>query len=56
MTEERRNHLREVNLGKTKPYKKQTKIKCPYCNKEGGSSNIKRYHYDNCKNKDKKDE
>ena len=26
-------------------------IKCPYCNKEGGSNGIKRWHFDKCKNK-----
>jgi hypothetical protein len=30
------------------PFKK---ITCPYCNKIGGSPGIKRYHFDNCKNK-----
>lgn len=24
-------------------------ITCPHCNKSGGSSNMKRYHYNNCK-------
>jgi len=28
---------------------KQTKIKCPHCNKIGGAANMKRYHFDNCK-------
>jgi hypothetical protein len=25
------------------------KLTCPHCNKEGGSSNMKRYHFNNCK-------
>jgi len=28
---------------------KQPIITCPHCNKSGGESNIKRYHFDNCK-------
>jgi hypothetical protein len=27
----------------------QNKIICPYCDKEGGVSNMKRYHFENCK-------
>lgn len=30
-------------------YKSQYKLTCPHCNKIGGSSNMKRYHMDNCK-------
>ena len=26
-------------------------VSCPYCNKFGGVSNMKRYHFENCKNK-----
>ena len=29
----------------------QQKIKCPHCDKIGGQGNMKRYHFDNCKNK-----
>lgn len=28
----------------------QKDIECPHCNKIGGASNMKRYHFDNCKN------
>ena len=28
---------------------KQDVIRCPHCNKEGGMSNMRRYHFDNCK-------
>jgi len=31
----------------------QVKLTCPYCNKEGGISNMKRYHFENCKLKGK---
>jgi hypothetical protein len=30
---------------------KQLIVICPYCYKTGGSSNMKRYHFDNCKKK-----
>jgi len=36
------------NKGRPHP---QKIIKCPHCSKEGGISNMKRYHLDNCKNK-----
>ena len=26
----------------------QKQLKCPYCNKTGGSSGMKKYHFDNC--------
>jgi hypothetical protein len=29
----------------------QDKICCPHCNKVGGTGNMKRYHFDNCKHK-----
>jgi hypothetical protein len=29
----------------------QEKIKCPHCEKEGGVSSMKRFHFDNCKYK-----
>lgn len=35
-----------ANKGKPKP-----KVACPHCNKLGGSNNMKRYHFDNCKRK-----
>ena len=28
---------------------KQEKINCPHCNKIGGTANMKRYHFENCK-------
>lgn len=30
-------------------YKSQYILNCPHCNTSGGSSNMKRYHMDNCK-------
>lgn len=32
-----------------KPKGPQTKITCPYCSTAGGTSNMKRYHFYNCK-------
>ena len=33
-----------------KPKGKQKVVMCPYCNKSGGISNMKRNHFNNCKN------
>ena len=35
-------------LGKPCP---QKTVECPYCKKIGGNSNMKRFHFDNCKHK-----
>ena len=31
--------------------KKRNKLTCPHCGKVGGVSNMRRYHFDNCKHK-----
>ena len=43
-------------LGKTEgrrrrglPPVKQQKVECPHCNSLGGIGNMKRYHFENCK-------
>jgi hypothetical protein len=38
---------------KEKLRKPQTKVECPHCLKIGGLPIMKRYHFDNCKNKNK---
>jgi group I intron endonuclease len=61
-SEETRRKISEGNKGKKTSdetklkiskanSKPQKKITCPYCNKTGGTPNMKRYHFDNCKNK-----
>jgi hypothetical protein len=30
----------------------QEKVKCPHCNKIGGETVMKRWHFDKCKNKE----
>ena len=35
--------------GKANMRKPKRKVCCPHCNKIGGSSNMKRYHFDNCR-------
>ncbi len=64
MTEEEKQHwkanISRATKGKLKseetkekmrkPKGPQELIKCPHCEKEGGASNMKRYHFDNCKN------
>ena len=39
--------LRLAALGKTQPL-----VACPHCGKVGGASNMKRFHFDNCKIKE----
>tara|TARA_R110000868_G_scaffold410650_2_gene699406 strand:- start:1188 stop:1946 length:759 start_codon:yes stop_codon:yes gene_type:complete len=43
-SQETKEKMREAQKGKPLP-----KIKCPHCNKEGGGSLMKRYHFSNCK-------
>lgn len=43
MSEETKEKIRE---------KSKRKINCPHCNKIGSISNMKRWHFDNCRNKD----
>ena len=61
-SEETRRKISEGNKGKKTSdetklkiskanSKPQKKITCPYCNKTGGTPNMKRYHFDNCKRK-----
>ena len=38
--------------GALNPNKNMPKVICPYCNKEGGRNQMKRYHFDNCKYKE----
>lgn len=43
-SEESKNKNRDAHIGI-----KQPPVICPHCNKHGGTSNMKRYHFDNCK-------
>jgi len=45
-TEEEKQARRLANLGKV-----QERIICLHCRKDGGIGNMKRYHFDNCKEK-----
>ena len=36
-------------MSKSRKGKKQPVLECPHCGKIGGRSNMKRYHFDNCK-------
>jgi hypothetical protein len=45
-SEETKRKMSEAHKGKTI---KQKIIKCPHCDTTGGSTNMKRYHFDNCK-------
>lgn len=44
VSKETRDKRREKMIGVTQPL-----VVCPYCNKTGGASNMKRYHFDKCK-------
>jgi len=45
---EHRASIAKGKIGKPHPISKST---CPHCGKLGGNNNMKRYHYDNCKQK-----
>jgi hypothetical protein len=52
-SDESRKNMSIAHRGQT-PYNKGMKydiVECPYCKKIGGSNSMKRYHFDNCKNK-----
>jgi hypothetical protein len=38
--------------GEMNPNKNMPKVTCPHCGKVGGRNSMKRYHFDNCKNKE----
>lgn len=46
MSDDHKKKIGESNRGKI-----QTKIKCPYCEKEGGIPSMKRWHFNNCNDK-----
>lgn len=46
MSEEQKEKISLANKGRKKPL-----AKCPYCNIIGGISVLKRFHFDNCKNR-----
>lgn len=55
-TEEVKNRISNSQIERYKKIKENnacfyTKSKCPHCGLEGRTTNIKRYHFDNCKHK-----
>lgn len=40
-----------IKIGKANTGRKHTLITCPYCNKEGGCTTMRRWHFDNCKDR-----
>jgi len=52
-TEITKKRIGDSNRGKPSKLKgvEHKKIKCPFCNKEGGNGIMKRWHFDKCKNK-----
>jgi hypothetical protein len=51
LTEEHKKKLSLAKLGKQGV--KNKIVTCPHCNKQGGSSGMTTYHFDNCKYKEK---
>jgi hypothetical protein len=45
-SEEQKRKISEANKGKKKPI-----CECPHCGKTGGVSQMKQWHFNNCKNK-----
>jgi group I intron endonuclease len=52
MTNEMKEKISNTLKGRTSQFKgvSQSKVKCPYCDKEGGKNLMTRYHFENCKN------
>jgi len=57
-SEETKRKISEAHMGKTlseahkqKMRKPKRKVTCTHCNKVGGISTMKRYHFDNCKHR-----
>ena len=46
-------HSEETKQKMRKPKGPQVKLECPYCGLKGGATNLKRYHFDKCKQKGK---
>jgi hypothetical protein len=44
---------RKKSSSRSRSSQNSRKVKCPHCGKEGGHTNMKRYHFDNCKFKAK---
>ena len=51
LSEETKAKIGAANKGKPSPKKglPKPKLTCPHCGQEGGNSQMKRYHMDNCK-------
>lgn len=59
MSEKQKEYYRQLYTGKKipvemldrwkKPKGPQQQLTCPHCNKTGGASNMKRYHFERCK-------
>jgi hypothetical protein len=59
VSDEQKETLRKINIGRKfsedqlhkwrRPKGPQTELTCPHCKKTGGASNMKRYHFNKCK-------
>ena len=54
MNDHTKQKLKEANLGREAAMKGKhfPKVSCPHCNKLGGIIPMKRWHFDNCRNKE----
>lgn len=50
-SEESKNKMRKPKLDSSRMRKPKRKLTCPHCNKIGGTGNMQRWHFDNCKEK-----
>ena len=46
-----KSHSEEAKRKISETLKNKPRVICPHCNKDGNVSNMKRYHFDNCKHK-----
>jgi hypothetical protein len=46
-----KSHSESTRKNISQALKNKPKISCPHCDKVGSASNMKRYHFDNCKRK-----
>jgi hypothetical protein len=46
-----KDHIEKRRMARIGKPHTQKKIQCPHCGKTGGMTNMKRYHFDNCKMK-----
>ena len=51
MSDEQKAHLSQLYKGKNRYPNGRPKLTCPHCNLTGGDAQMKRWHFNNCKQK-----